>query len=91
MMMYVVGKTPKRVIGIETLYLFQGNPQINNDQILNFWDSFKEQVQVSVPTKEKENKVTTKKQVQQPSCTSYLIKGARDMKEHKTRAQKKTA
>ena len=48
MMMYVVGKTPKRVIGIETLYLFQGNPQINNAQILNFWDSFKEQVQVSV-------------------------------------------
>ena len=48
MMMYVVGKTPKRVIGIETLYLFQGNPQINNDQILNFWDSFTEQVQDSV-------------------------------------------
>ena len=48
MMMYVVGKTPKRVIGIETLSLFQSNPQINNDQLLNFWDSFTEQVQVSV-------------------------------------------
>ena len=38
-------------------------------------------------TKDKENKGTTKKQTQQPSCSSHLNKGAENVREQNTKAK----
>ena len=56
----------------------------------NFYAPVQAPVQLLVKdTRDKENKEKTKKQTQQPSCSSHLNKWTKDMREQNTKAQEK--
>ena len=83
------------MIEIKTLSLFQGNPQ-NNDHMSDFWNSFTQQIQQFLCTrnsylKEPETKKIKKKQINRHNSHDLLankIKGLK-MGNNKIQKQKK--